>query len=72
MERLFRSESIESATPGYCTLTATGSPVLARTAEWTWPIEAAAMGTSLKVVKRSRQFGPRLSVRTLSRCQAGM
>ena len=64
MERLLRSESIELATPGYCTFTATRWPVDWRTAPWTWPIEAAAMGRSSKEEKRSRQSLPRLLAST--------
>ncbi len=65
--RLLRSESIELATPGYWTLTATRLPVDLRTALCTCPIEAAAMGFSSKEVKSSRQAEPRLLARTLLR-----
>lgn len=71
-ERFERSLSMEDATPGYCTLTATRWPVDLRVALWTWPMEAAAMGFSSKVEKSSRQSEPRLSARTLLRCEAGM
>ena len=44
-----RSDSIASATPGYCTLTATARSMPVRssrmTARWTWPIDAAAIGS---------------------------
>ena len=72
MERLLRSESMLFATPGYWTLTATRWLLDARTAPWTWPIEAAAMGFSSKEENRDRQSDPRLEARTLSRWEAGM
>ncbi len=72
MARLLRSESIESATPGYWTLTATRLPVDLRTALWTWPIEAAAIGFSSKDEKSSHQSEPRLLARILLRCDGGI
>src|SRR3954468_14301408 len=50
--RLRRSASTASATPGYCTLTATSRPSRV-TARWTWPIEAAASGSGSMVAKAS-------------------
>ena len=67
IERFDRSLSMELATPGYCTLIATFCPEALRTALWTCPIEAAAIGLSSNEEKRSRQSAPRLLARTLSR-----
>ena len=72
IERLERSLSMEEATPGYWTFTATRWPEDLRVALWTWPIEAAAMGFSSKEEKSSRQSDPRLLARTLLRWEAGM
>ena len=44
---LARSSWIAWATPGYWILTATWRPSCS-TARWTWPMDAAAMGSSLK------------------------
>ena len=63
---------MELATPGYWTLMATRMPVDFSTAPWTWPIEAAAMGSSSKLEKSSRQLAPRLEASTWLRCEAGM
>ena len=52
-----RSEKIASRAPGYCTLTATSRPSC-HTARCTWPIEAAAVGSSSKRRNSVRQRGP--------------
>ena len=70
--RFDRSLSIELATPGYCTLTATRWPDDLSTALWTCPMDAAAMGFSSKDEKSSRQFAPRLLAMTLLRWDSGM
>ena len=41
---LSRSDSMASAMPGYCTLVTTCWPS-GRTARWTWPIDALAIGS---------------------------
>ncbi|CAB5045677.1 unannotated protein [freshwater metagenome] len=56
-ESCCRSANKAPAAPGYCTFTATSRPSC-QTARCTWPIEAAAAGSSSKDVKRSRQFSP--------------
>ena len=67
IERLERSLSMELATPGYCTFTATLWLDSLRVALWTWPIEAAAMGFSSNDENNSRQSAPRLLARTALR-----
>ena len=42
--------SIAAATPGYCTLTATSVPSRSF-ARCTWPIDAAAIGSSSKLLE---------------------
>ena len=44
-----------SAMPGYCTLTATIRPSSSR-ARWTWPIDAAAIGSGSKSAKTSLEL----------------
>ena len=44
------SRSTNSATPGRCTFTTTGSPVVS-TARWVWPMDAAARGSHSKLAK---------------------
>mmetsp|Transcript_38269 Transcript_38269/g.81684 ORF Transcript_38269/g.81684 Transcript_38269/m.81684 type:complete len:207 (+) Transcript_38269:974-1594(+) len=76
MERLDRSDSMESATPGYCTLTATfvisdvveGDDIVPR---WTWPIEAAANGRSSNLIL-SLQPSPHSSSNCRINCPCGM
>ena len=54
---LSRSAATASATPGYCTFTATARPswVIAR---WTWPIDAEAMGAGSHSAKISSGSPP--------------
>ena len=63
-ERLRRSDSTASATPGYWTLTATSAPSSV-TARWTWPIEAAANASSSKDSKWSPTLPPSSSSSSL-------
>src|SRR5918912_1208984 len=57
MPRFCMSARTAAFTPGYCTLTATSRPS-SRRARYTWPIEAAAIGTGSKVSKTSSSFSP--------------
>src|SRR5256885_6660202 len=63
--RFCRSAWIASATPGYWTLTATARPSLS-VARWTWPIEAAAMGSGSKSANARASGRPRSSSTTPS------
>ena len=67
---LRRSVSTASATPGYCTFTATSSPstVVAR---WTWPIEAAANARSSNSANTSPSGAPSSLRRSFSRRSNG-
>ena len=56
---------IASAIPGYCTLTATSVPFDLSVARWTWPIEAAAIGSGSKSLKYSESLPSRSSSTTL-------
>ena len=49
-----------SPTPGYCTFTATGRPSVV-TARCTWPIDAAASGSSSHSANSSPMDRPRAS-----------
>src|SRR3954447_13984823 len=55
--RFCMSARTASATPGYCTFTATVRPS-SRRALYTCPIDAAAIGTGSKVSKTSSSFSP--------------
>ncbi len=59
--RFCMSAWIASAIPGYWTLTATTRPSSRSVARWTWPIEAAAIGSGSKSENDSRSFSPRSS-----------
>ena len=48
MSTFCRSARTAAATPGYWTLTATSLPSSRSAARYTWPIEAAAIGSSSK------------------------
>jgi len=70
--RLARSESMESATPGYWTLMATSEPPWRSTPRCTWPMDAEAMGSSPKERSFSRQPSPSSASRVRSSCSRGM
>jgi hypothetical protein len=55
--RFCMSARTAAATPGYCTLTATSRPSCS-VALYTWPIEAAAIGTGSNVAKTSSSLSP--------------
>ena len=66
-----RSASMASATPGYCTLTATASSRCVvgstATARWTWPIDAAAIGSGSHSRNSSLGRAPELPLDDLGR-----
>ena len=49
--------------PGYCTLTATARPSLVM-ARWTWPMDAAAMGSGSHSAKTRSGTSPSSSMMT--------
>ncbi len=66
-----RSARRASAAPGYCSLTATSRPSFSRP-RCTWPIDAAAAGTSPNSSNRSRQRLPSSRLRIVSTVEAGI
>jgi hypothetical protein len=58
IDRFDKSDEMEEAIPGNWILTATGRPVEAIVALWTWPMDADAIGTLSKEENIFCQSGP--------------